>query len=114
LNECVVIATRYYDEDLLARLEMLDNIRWLFAGGGMSHFLELKEHTYRDLTLEFLSTLHVEVTKGSQCQAGYISFYLQGQLYELSLGTFNSIFGSPLDMDVSHCQFPREFNPNAF
>jgi len=64
LNERVVVATRYYDEDLLARLRMLDDIHWLFARGGMSHFLELKEHTYRDLTLEFLRTLHVEVTRG--------------------------------------------------
>ena len=55
---------------------MLDDIHWLFARSGMGHFLELKEYKYRDLTLEFLSTLHVEVTRGSQCQAGYISFYL--------------------------------------
>jgi len=59
----------------------------------MRHFLELKEHTYSDVTLEFLSTIHVEVTRGPQCQARYISFYLQGQLYELNLGTLNSIFG---------------------
>jgi len=51
---------------------MLDDIRWLFARGGMSYFLELKEHIYRGLTLEFLSTLHVKVTRGSQCQVGYI------------------------------------------
>ena len=57
---------------------MLDDIRWLFPRGGIGHFLEIKEHTYQDLTLEFLSTLHVEVTRGPQCQAGYISFYLQG------------------------------------
>ena len=56
LNGHVVIATKYYDEDLLARLKMLDDIHWLFARGGMSHFLELKEHTYRDLTLEFKYT----------------------------------------------------------
>ena len=76
LNEHVVVATRYYDEDLLARLGMLGDLRWLFTRGGMSHFLELKEHTYRDLTLEFLSTLHVEVTRGPQGQAGYTLFYL--------------------------------------
>ena len=64
LNERIVVATRCYDEDLLARLEMLDDIRWLFARGGMRYFLEIKEHTYRDLTLEFLSTLLVEVTRG--------------------------------------------------
>jgi len=74
LNEHMVMATSYNDEELLARLEMVDDIRSLFARGGMGHFLEIKEHTYRDLTLEFLSTLHVKVTRGLQCQAGYISF----------------------------------------
>jgi len=42
LNERVVVATRYYDEDLLARLGMLDNIRWLFTRGGMSQISNLK------------------------------------------------------------------------
>ena len=85
----------------------LDDNRSLFAKGGMSHFLELKEHTYRDLTLEFLSTLHVKVTRGPKCQGGYITFYLQGQLYELNLGTFYGIFGFPPSMDVSHHQAPE-------
>jgi len=67
LNECIVIETRYYDEELLARFRMLDDIRWLFARGGMGHFLEIKEHTYQGLTLGFLSTLHVVVTRGPQC-----------------------------------------------
>ena len=76
LNECMVVATRYYDEDLLAWLGILDDIRWLFTRGGIGHFLGIKEHTYRDLTLEFLSTLYVEVTRGPQCQVRYILFYL--------------------------------------
>ena len=103
-----------YDEELLARLGMLDDIRWLFARGDMGYFLEIKEHTYRKQTLEFLSTLHVEVTRGTQCRGWYISFYSQGQLYELNLGTFNGIFGFPLSMDLLNRQVPREFNPNAF
>jgi len=70
------VATQYYDEELLARLGVLDNIRWLFAQGGMCHFIKIKEYIYRDLTLEFLSTLHVKVNRGPQCQAGYISFFL--------------------------------------
>jgi len=78
LNECIVVPTRYHDEDLLARLAILGDIRWLFARGGMGHFLEMKEHTYRDLTVEFISTLYVGVIRGPQCQAGYISFYLHG------------------------------------
>jgi len=31
LNERMVVATRYYEEELLAQLRMLDDIRWLFA-----------------------------------------------------------------------------------
>ena len=38
LNECIVVAIRYYDEDLLARLGLLDDIRWLFARGGRDTF----------------------------------------------------------------------------
>ena len=38
LNERMVVATRYYDKELLARLGMLYDIRWLFARGGMRHF----------------------------------------------------------------------------
>jgi len=63
----MVVAIRYYDEELLAHLGMLDDIRWLFAQGGIGHFIEIKEHAYQDLTLEFLSTLHVEVTRWPQC-----------------------------------------------
>jgi len=114
LNERTVVAIRYYDEELLARLGMLDDIRWLIARGAMGHLLEIKEHTYRDLALEFLNTLHAKVTRGPQCQVGYISFYLQGQLHELNLGTFNSIFGFPPSMDLLNRQVPREFNPNSF
>jgi len=78
LNEHMIVVTRYYDEDLLAPLGILDDIRWLFARGGVEHFIEIKERTYQDLTLEFLRTLCVEVTRRPQCQAGYISFFLQG------------------------------------
>ena len=107
LNERTIVATRYCDEDLLARLGILDDICWLFVRGAVGHFLEIKEHTYSNMTLEFLSTLHVEVTRGPQSQAGYISFYLQGQLYELNLGTFNSIFGFPLAW--TRCDFPQVY-----
>ena len=114
LNKHMVVATRYYHEELLARLGILDDIVWLFVKGSMGHFLKSKEHTYRNLTLEFLSTFHVEVTRGPQCQAGYISFYLQVQFYELNLGTFNSIFDFSPSMDLPNCQVPCEFKLNAF
>jgi len=61
------VATHYYDEDLLVQMCLIEDIRWLFARGGMGLFIERKDHTYRDLRLEFLSTLHVEVMNGAQC-----------------------------------------------
>jgi len=80
----------------------------------MGHFFEIKKHKYRDLTLEFLCTFHVEVTIGPQFQAGYILFYLRGQFYELNLGTFNSIFDFPPSIDLPSRQVPHEFNANVF
>ena len=48
-----MVATRFYDEDLLVQLKLLDNILWLFARSAIGQFIEMKDHTYRDLTLEF-------------------------------------------------------------
>ena len=50
----------------------------------------------------------------ASCQAGYMSFYFQGQLYKLNFGSFNSIFDFPPSIDLSHRQVPREFNRNTF
>ena len=51
LSSRSVVATRYYDEELLVQMGLLEDIRWLFARGGMEHFIERKDHTYHDLTL---------------------------------------------------------------
>ena len=67
LSSKLIVATRYYDEDMLNYLRLLDNIHCLFARGRMGQFLETRDHTYQDLTLEFLSTLHVEVISGPRC-----------------------------------------------
>ena len=98
---------------IYCQLDLVDDIRWLFATGGVGQFTKMKNHTYRDLTVEFLSTLHVDVTRGPQCQVGYISFYLQGQFYELNLRAFNKIFGFPPGLDLSLREVPFEFNPNG-
>jgi len=80
----------------------------------MGKFLEIKDHTYRDLTFEILSMLHMEVMGGPRCQEGYISFYLNKEFYELNLSAFNSTFGFPLGMDLPYRHVPKEFNPNTF
>ena len=63
LNERIVVVTKYYDKDLLAKLGILDDIIWLFTRGSIGHFLEVKQYTDSGLTIEFLSALHVEVTR---------------------------------------------------
>jgi len=93
---------------------LLKDIRWLFARGGMEHFIFRKDHIYCDLTLKFLSTLHVEVANGAQCPEGYILFYLFGQFYEFNLSAFNEIFGFPPSLDVILRKVPHQFNPNVF
>ena len=40
----MIVVARYYDEELLARLGMLDDIRWLLAGGAIGQFIEIKEY----------------------------------------------------------------------
>ena len=114
MSSKLVVATRYYDEDLFTRFGLLDDIHWSFALGGMGQFLDIRDHTYGDLTLEFLNTLYVEVTSGSCCQEGYISFCLNREFYELNLHAFNSIFGFPPSMELPYRHVPKDFNPNAF
>jgi len=80
----------------------------------MGQFLEIRNHTYHDLTLKFLSKLHVEVTRGPRCQEGYIYLYLNREFYEPNLSAFNSVFGFPPSIDLSYLHVPKEFNPNAF
>ena len=76
----------------------------------MRQFINTRDHTYKNLTLEFLSTLPPEVTRGLRCQERYISLFLRGDIYELNLSSLNNVFGfSPsLDMPLRHV--PQEFN----
>ena len=94
-------------------LGLLDDIRWLFARGEMGQFLETRDYTYQDLTLEFLRTLDVEVMSGPRCQEGYSSFYLNREFYELNLSAFNSIFGFLPSMDIPYRYVLKEFNLNV-
>ena len=54
----------------------------------MCQFLETRDHTHWDLTLEFLSTLHVEVTSALDVERGTFPFIL--------IGSFMSLIWVPL------------------
>ena len=79
----------------------------------MGQFLETWDHTYRNFPLKFLGTLHMEVTSGPWCQERCISFYLNGEFYEVNLSAFNSIFDIQPSTNLTYWHVPRECNPNA-
>ena len=98
----------------MIRLGLFGDIHWLFARGGMDQFLEIRNHTYRYLTIEFLSALHVQVTSSPCSQEGYISFYLNREFYKFNLSVFNSIFDFSPSMDLPYRHLPKDFNLNVF
>ena len=103
----VVVATQYYDVDLLNQLCLLNDIRWLFTMGGIDQFIETQDGACTDLTLEFLNTLYVEVTCGPRCKQGYISFYLKGEFYEFILTSYTGVFGFPPCLDLPWRHVPH-------
>ena len=51
---------------------------------------------------------------GPRYHEGYISLYLNRELYELKLSAFNSMFGFSPSMDLPCRHVRKEFNPNTF
>jgi len=80
----------------------------------MGQFLEIRDHTYHDPSLEFLRKLHVEVMSGPCCQEGYIFFYLYRKFDEPNLSALNSIFDFPPSLDLPYRYVTKEFNTTAF
>jgi len=72
----------------------------------MGQFIETRDHTYRYLTLGFLSTLYVEVTSELRCQEEYIPFCLQGEFYKLKHSAFNDVLSFPPSLDLPWCRIP--------
>jgi len=60
------------------QLRLLDDIIWLFARGGMGEFIEMEDQTYKDLTLTFFRTLHMEGTGALNVRGLYIILFLEG------------------------------------
>ena len=100
LISALVVATYFYDKDLLAQLGLLDDIRWLFTLVGRVNLLKWKTIHIGTSPLKFLSTLHVEVTRGPWCQKGHLLFFLQWEFLELNLSTLNNMFSFPPGSDL--------------
>ena len=80
--------------------------------GRMGQLIEIRDHNYRDLTLEFSSTLHVKVTQAPQCQEGFS--YLQGEFYELNLNTLNNMLVFQLAWTCLGVKSPQNLTRMSF
>lgn len=76
----------------------------------MQNFLDVRCSTYSNLTLEFFSTISVEVIQCQKCQNGRITFQLLGRRHTLTLDEFNNIYVLPTSLDIVHRRIPPSFD----
>ena len=74
LNKRVILPTRYLDENSLNTLGMLEEMTAMLRHIGWTTFTSLKNLAYERITLEFLSSVSVEILQGKNCEEGLIKF----------------------------------------
>ena len=71
-----MFCTKYIDEYALQTLGLLDDVMWMFQRVGWTKWVALRRPTYERITIEFLSSLDIEILQGKNCQEGSIKFRL--------------------------------------
>lgn len=69
---------------------------------------------YSNLTLDFFSTLSVELIQGQHCQNSRIAFQLLGHHHTFTLDEFNNVFALPTGLDITHHKIPPSFDKRHF
>ncbi|CAL0313322.1 unnamed protein product [Lupinus luteus] len=69
-----------------------DDFDRLLARVGWSTFMIVRDLTYAELTIEFLSFLEAEILQGPHTIAGWMIFMLREIEFALTLAQFNAIF----------------------
>ena len=67
---------RYRDDSALHTLGLFDDIYWMLDLVGWTQLSKMKYPTYDRLTLEFLSSIKVNVLYGPRCKEEVITFRL--------------------------------------
>ena len=78
LSERPMLPTRYPDPDFMETLGLEASERYLFIQLQWEEYVDAMHVTYRNLTLEFLSSIIYEPYIGIDSQRGYINFRLFG------------------------------------
>ena len=93
--------TRYPHPETMAELGILEDVQLLFEKCHMTTLMSHPYPTYEDETLQFLSSLQVELFEGLSAAElreeglGYLSFTIDDRDYIMAIKTLDSMFGFP-------------------
>ncbi|WCJ21948.1 hypothetical protein M5689_004058 [Euphorbia peplus] len=107
--------------DSLKRLGLADSVKEHVDRGGFQPFFEMEEPSYKELTLEFLSTFKVDPKITNPDAAFHFQFRLMGHHQNPSLNTFNVLLGCVPDDEAAIEEYshfltatPKDFDPHVF
>ncbi|KAG7528836.1 hypothetical protein ISN45_Un110g000010, partial [Arabidopsis thaliana x Arabidopsis arenosa] len=93
--------TRYPHPEIMAELGILEDVQLLFEKCHMTTLMSHPYPTYEDETLQFLSSLQMELFEGLSAAKlreeglGYLSFTIDDRDYIMAIKTLESMFGFP-------------------
>ena len=93
LAERTISHTRYPDFSMLVALGLTDSVQFMFTQMSWDRFSDAKHPTYRNLTLEFLSSFNYRPNLGLGPARGIVSFRLFGRSYRLNQGELAWLLG---------------------
>ena len=105
--------TRYPHPETMVELGILEDVQLLFEKCQMTTLMSHPYPTYEDETLQFLSSLQVELFEGLSAAElreeglGYLSFTIDDRDYIMAIKTLESMFGFPSGTG-SNPRFARE------
>ncbi|WCJ37637.1 hypothetical protein M5689_018756 [Euphorbia peplus] len=107
--------------DSIKKLGLADSVKELVDKGGFQSFFEMVEPSYKELTLEFLSTFKVNPKITNPDVEFHFQFRLMGHTQNPSLNTFNVLLGCVPDDEAvieEYAHFltaaPKDFDPHVF
>lgn len=98
-------STRYANEPCLIILGILDSVNHMLNTLSLNYFLSFKDPVYVQLTLEFLSSLILNLIPNTGCSSGTIQFCLFNVEYAFSFDQLADLLQFPYGDDVV-CEVP--------
>ena len=92
--------TAYADDSTMTVLGIRESVYFMLNQIGWDGLLTNRSPTYRNLTLEFLSSLHYDPDSGLGFSRGSVSFRLFGFTYRFTTREFADVLGFPRSIDA--------------